>query len=57
MLAEVEGRVLLALREVGDGRTLAYASDISPHWAPAEFMAWPGYAKLFGNSVTWLAGA
>ena len=57
VLAEVEGRVLLAVREVGDGRTLAYASDISPHWAPAEFMAWPGYAKLFGNSVTWLAGA
>lgn len=56
VLAEVEGRVLLAVREVAAGRTLAYASDISPHWAPAEFMAWPGYAKLFGNAVTWLAG-
>lgn len=57
VLAEVEGRPLLVVREVGAGRTLAYASDISPHWAPAEFMAWPGYAQLFGRSVTWLAGA
>ena len=56
VLAEVEGRPLLAVREVGDGRTLAYASDISPHWAPKEFMAWPGYGRLFGNAVTWLAG-
>lgn len=56
VLAEVEGRPLLAVREVGDGRTLAYASDISPHWAPREFMAWAGYGRLFGNAVTWLAG-
>ena len=57
VLAEVEGRPLLAVRTVGEGRTLAYASDISPHWAPQEFMAWPGYATLFGNAVSWLAGA
>ena len=57
VLAEVEGRPLLAVREYGKGRTLTYASDISPHWAPEEFMAWPGYAHLFGRSVDWLAGA
>ena len=57
VLAEVEGRPLLAVRSVGEGRTLAYASDISPHWAPSEFMAWPGYGVLFGNAVRWLAGA
>ena len=56
VLAEVEGRPLLAVREVGEGRTLAYASDISPHWAPLDFMTWDGYAKLFGQAVTWLAG-
>lgn len=56
VLAEVEGRPLLIVREIGEGRTLAYASDISPHWAPKEFMAWPGYGLLFGNAVTWLAG-
>ena len=55
VLAEVEGHPLLAVRSVGQGRTLAYASDISPHWAPQEFMDWPGYANLFNNAVTWLA--
>jgi uncharacterized membrane protein len=56
VLAEVEGRPLLVVREVGEGRTLAYASDISPHWAPQEFMDWAGYGKLFGQAVEWLAG-
>ncbi|MCG6567828.1 glutamine amidotransferase [Tessaracoccus sp. ZS01] len=56
VLAEVEGRPLLVVRQIGAGRTLAYASDISPHWAPKEFMAWAGYGRLFGNAVTWLAG-
>lgn len=56
VLAEVESRPLLVVREVGEGRTLAYASDISPHWAPEEFMSWRGYAPLFGQAVSWLAG-
>ncbi len=56
VLAEVDGNPLLAVRTVGQGRTLAFASDISPHWAPQEFMDWPGYSALFHNAVTWLAG-
>lgn len=56
LLAEVEGSPLLAVREVGKGRTLAFASDISPHWAPAEFMDWEGYGTLFSQAMTWLAG-
>lgn len=57
VLAEVEGHALLAVRTVGAGRTAAFASDISPHWAPKEFMEWPGYATLFDNLVRWLAGS
>ncbi len=56
VLAEIEGYPLLAVRTVGKGRTLAFASDVSPHWAPREFMEWNGYAALFHNAVTWLAG-
>lgn len=56
VLATVEGWPLLAVRSEGAGRTLAYASDISPHWAPEEFMIWPGYQRLFDQAVTWLAG-
>ncbi len=56
VLAEVEGHPLVAVRQVGRGRTLAFASDISPHWAPQAFMDWSGYATLFDNSISWLAG-
>ena len=57
VLATVEGRPLLSVRMEGKGRTLAFASDVSPHWAPREFMDWSGYGRLFGQAVTWLAGA
>ncbi|MEU3765075.1 glutamine amidotransferase [Amycolatopsis keratiniphila] len=56
LLATVEGDVMLAARQVGRGRTLAFTSDISPHWAPEEFMAWSGYGKLFAQAMSWLAG-
>ena len=47
---------LLVVREVGDGRSVAFASDVAPHWAPNEFMAWPHYAKLWSSIVSWAAG-
>ncbi|WP_246025870.1 glutamine amidotransferase [Saccharopolyspora antimicrobica] len=56
VLATVDSRPLLAVRTEGAGRTLAFASDISPHWAPAEFLEWDGYRRLFDQAVTWLAG-
>lgn len=56
VLATIEDRPLLAVRSEGRGRTLAFASDISPHWAPEEFMSWDGYQRLFSQAVTWLAG-
>lgn len=56
LLATIEERPLLAVREEGKGRTLAFASDVSPHWAPEEFMDWDGYGRLFSQAVTWLAG-
>lgn len=56
LLATIESHPLLVTRLVGAGRTLAFASDISPHWAPEEFTSWPGYGRLFGQAVAWLAG-
>jgi len=46
---------LLVLGRHGAGRTLAYASDIGPHWAPAPFTDWPGFATLWDRCVRWLA--
>ena len=46
---------LLIIGDYGAGRSAAFASDISPHWAPEEFMRWEGYGQLFSNLVGWLA--
>lgn len=56
LLANVGDDPLLALRTEGGGRTAAWASDIGPHWCPDDFVAWPGYARLFTQLVRWLAG-
>jgi uncharacterized membrane protein len=56
LIATVGEHPLLAVRTVGRGRTLAWASDIGPHWCPAPFLAWSGYARLWQNAVRWLAG-
>jgi|SRR5690625_1379252 len=56
LIAEINGDPLLSARKVGQGRSVAFASDISPHWAPQEFMDWAGYQTLFDNCVRWLAG-
>lgn len=56
ILALVDTDPLVAVRQVEKGRTLAFASDISPHWAPHEFMAWSGYAAFFAQATSWLGG-
>lgn len=51
--AEFEGDPFLATREVGSGRTVAFASDCSPHWGSPEFLAWESYGTLWSNIVRW----
>lgn len=47
---------LLVLGNEGKGRTLAYASDIGPHWAPTEFTDADSFRKVWGRAADWLAG-
>jgi uncharacterized membrane protein len=47
---------LIACGEYHGGRGAVFTSDCAPHWGPPEFMDWPGYAPLWVNLVTWLAG-
>lgn len=56
LLAKVGEYPLLAVQIVGQGRTLAWASDIGPHWCPEPFATWEGYARLWVQAVEWLAG-
>jgi uncharacterized membrane protein len=40
--------------EYGKGRAMAFASDVSPHWAVA-FQKWEHYGEFFRKTVRWLA--
>ncbi|MGB4779843.1 glutamine amidotransferase [Microbacterium sp.] len=57
VLVEFEGDPFLAVRQFGEGRTTAFASDCSPHWGSPQFLAWESYAVLWDRMVRWTAGA
>ncbi len=38
------------------GRSVAFASDCGPHWAPPAFVEWRGYAKLWTQMAAWAVG-
>jgi uncharacterized membrane protein len=44
---------LLVTGTYGKGRTLAWTSDIGPHWLPPAFVAWDGYARLWTQALAW----
>jgi uncharacterized membrane protein len=56
VLAQVGGDPLVVAGEPGEGRALAYTTDIGPHWAPPAFLEWDGYARFWDQAVRWLAG-
>jgi uncharacterized membrane protein len=55
LLVKANDYPLLAVRIVERGRSLAWASDIGPHWCPEEFATWDGYARLWVQAIEWLA--
>lgn len=65
VVAEPDAQVLVTVGEDplvvtsthGDGRSLAFTTDIGPHWAPDEFVACDSYRRLWPAAVAWLAGA
>lgn len=50
------GDAVLVVGAHGAGRSVAWMTDVAPHWAGEEFQAWPSYARLFGNLVRWASG-
>lgn len=48
------GLPLLVTGQHGKGRTAVWTSDMSEHWLPPTFLAWPGYQKLFANMIQWV---
>jgi uncharacterized membrane protein len=53
---EQGGHPLLVAGTHGKGRSLAWTSDIGPHWLPTPFVEWPGYARLWRQALAWLTG-
>jgi len=53
---EAGGHPLLVVGTFERGRSLAWTSDIGPHWLPASFVAWPGYKRLWINALSWITG-
>jgi uncharacterized membrane protein len=47
---------LLVVGRVGAGHSVAFMSDLAPHWAPPEFVSWEHYRELWASIITWAAG-
>ncbi len=56
VVAEAGGDPLITAWSYGKGRSVAFASDCGPHWAPPSFVEWDGYATLWTQLVTWVSG-
>ena len=53
VIASFEGDPLLVVGRAGAGHSAAFMSDLAPHWAPPEFLAWEHYAKLWTAILEW----
>ncbi|MBA4800064.1 MAG: cytoplasmic protein [Rhizobiales bacterium] len=51
------GHPLLVTGTHGEGRTVAWTSDIGPHWLSPAFCEWQGYARLWKNILGWMTEA
>lgn len=45
---------LLVIGDYGQGRSAAFTSDCTPHWA-GDFVRWSGYTQFWDQLVRWLA--
>ncbi len=56
LVARVDDDPLIVAGLFEQGRSVAFASDCGPHWAPPPFCEWPGYTKLWPQMADWAAG-
>jgi uncharacterized membrane protein len=55
VLIQINDHPFLVVGKYGEGRVVAYASDIGHHWAPPSFTGWSGFREIWVNSINWLA--
>lgn len=56
VVATVDDDPLIVAGSFGKGRSVAFASDCGPHWAPPPFVEWDGYARLWQQIAAWAGG-
>jgi uncharacterized membrane protein len=56
LVASVGDDPLIVAGDFGKGRSVAFASDCGPHWAPPPFVDWAGYDRLWTQLCDWAAG-
>jgi uncharacterized membrane protein len=56
LVASVGDDPLIVAGSFGKGRSVAFASDCGPHWAPPPFVEWDGYNPLWSQLCDWAAG-
>ncbi len=49
------GDPFIVSHKFGNGRSIAFASDVSPHWG-SGYQKWDNYGKSFASMLRWLAG-
>lgn len=55
--AEQGGHPLLVAGDFGKGRSVAWTSDIGPHWLSPDFCGWDGYRRLWTQMLAWMVRA
>jgi uncharacterized membrane protein len=48
------GDPLITVWSVGDGRAMAFTSDLAPHWG-TDFVKWDHYPAFWHQAIAWLA--
>lgn len=56
-LVAVQNYPLVVVGKAGTGRSMAFTSDMGPHWIPPSFLHWHGYAQFWQQAVAWLCGS
>jgi uncharacterized membrane protein len=54
VLASIQSDPLLVVASYGKGKSLAWTSDVGPHWCPEPFVQWEGYRKMWNQAVACL---
>ncbi|MEM2703333.1 MAG: glutamine amidotransferase [Candidatus Bathyarchaeia archaeon] len=54
LLAKFGEDPFISIWDFGDGRAMAFTSDLAPHWGTA-FVEWQYYGKFWYQAIRWLA--